>query len=178
MERKSILIVEDDGVTRRLLRTLFEKDFDIYEAYKYSEVRNLPIHRIDLALIDYILPENNGIDVLKYLRGIRPLLPAIIMSAYTNEAIVINALRAGATDYIRKPPDLVYLKKRVFEILYKENNNGDVTEDRSDRVKFVLGCIKEYLENNYHERHSRERLAEIAGINKYQLSRLFRRHFG
>jgi YesN/AraC family two-component response regulator len=178
MERKSILIVEDEGVTRRLLRALFEKDFDIYEAYKYSEVKNLPIYRIDLAIIDYVLPDTNGIHVLKFVREFRPLLPVIIMSAYTNETIVINALRAGATDYIRKPPDPVNLKRRVFEILYKENNNGDVAEDKTDRIKFILECVKEYLENNYHERHSRERLAEMAGINKYQLSKLFRRHFG
>lgn len=49
------------------------------------EAVNQPINRIDLALIDYVLPGRDGFEVLRTIRDVKPALPAIIMTAYSHE---------------------------------------------------------------------------------------------
>jgi DNA-binding response OmpR family regulator len=78
MDRKTILIVDDDAVIRDIVKSFLIREYDILEASGYSEVINLLSQPIDLAIIDYILPDCDGFDVLKAIRKAKPALPAII----------------------------------------------------------------------------------------------------
>ena len=57
MDRKNILLIDDDNVVRDMIKDSLEKEYNIIEASTYTDVMNLLENPIDLALIDYVLPE-------------------------------------------------------------------------------------------------------------------------
>src|SRR4030043_756711 len=117
MEKKSILLVDDDEVVRTMIKGFLEREYNVLEASSYSEAIKLLRYPLDLALIDYILPDSDGFELLKAIREEKLALPAIIMTGYSNEAIIIKALRSAVADYIKKPLSIVYLRRRLSEIL-------------------------------------------------------------
>ncbi|HXX81839.1 MAG TPA: response regulator [Thermodesulfovibrionales bacterium] len=177
MMRKSILLVEDEAVVREMIRGALEREYDVLEASKYSEAIDHLKDRIDLALIDYALPDRDGFEVLRAIREVKPELPAIMMTAYSSENIVIKALRVGATDYIRKPLSFAYLMKRLSQIL-----GGDLdarlNEDAQTREEFIMEGVAAYIEDKSREELTLDQLAAMVCMNKFKFCRAFKRKFG
>jgi DNA-binding NtrC family response regulator len=110
--KKTILIV-DDSVVRSLLKDTLEEEYHVLEASTCQEVIEQLTNPIDLALIEFILPDAYGSEVLNEIRKAKPEIP-IIMTGYGGKP----ALKAlGNVDYIKKPFQLAYLRKRVSEKL-------------------------------------------------------------
>jgi YesN/AraC family two-component response regulator len=175
--KKSILLVEDDAVVRDMIKFVLERKYKVLEASRYSEAVNLLKNPIDLAIIDYSLPDKDGFDVLKAVRKARPSIPVIIITAYSSESLAIKAVRAGATDYIKKPLSLKDLMKRLSEILEGENSNG-YSEEMIRRYEFIMDGITSYIENNYNKDLTLDKLARIACMDKYKFCRAFKEKFG
>lgn len=184
MERKSILLVEDDANVRNIIKFALERNYRVLEASGYLEAIDHLSKPVDLALIDYVLPGRDGFELLKAIREIKPTLPAIIMTAYSNETVAIEALRAGATDYIKKPLSLRYLMIRVSEILGEEIDVRHTEEDNGppegveNKDEFIMDGIAAYIEEKYMEVLTLDKLAVMAGMNKFRLCRAFKERFG
>jgi len=179
MEKKTVLLVEDDTLVRGLLVSAFEREYNILEASECSEAAKLLCNPIDIAIIDYVLPDGNGFDVLKAVREVKPDLPIIIMTAYSTEGLVIRALRAGAAEYVKKPLVLAYLRKKVSDILGgKSGENLTEYLGVNNKEDFLLDGIAVFIENNYSSDLTRDDLAERVGMNKYKFSKLFNDRFG
>ena len=114
MEQKSILLVDDDSNIREVIRDALDGQYTIFEASCYSEAIEFSNQQIDLALIDYVLPDSDGFETLRVLRKGLPTLPAIIMTAHGSETLALKAIRSKVTDFINKPLKLSYLKKRTI----------------------------------------------------------------
>jgi YesN/AraC family two-component response regulator len=177
MRRKSILLVEDDGLLRGLIRGALEQQYHILEAVTKEEAASLLDAHIDLALIDYSLPDGNGFDVLQALREVKPGLPIIMMTAYSTENLAIKALRTGVTDYLKKPLSFAYLRGKLSEVL-EGKKNEEFPESRERGEVFIMECIAVFIEENYMKRLNRDKLAEKACMDRYKFSRLFRERFG
>jgi two-component system response regulator YesN len=177
MRRKSILLVEDDGVLRDLLRCVLEREYHIMEAATASESKNLAVSHIDLALIDYSLPDGNGFDVLKALREAKPGLPVILMTAYSTENLAVKAFRMGVTDYLKKPLSFAYLRGKLSELL-DGKMNGESSQNAEHGEVFVMECIVAFIEENYMKKINRDKLAEKACMDRYKFSRRFKERFG
>lgn len=102
-----LLHVEDDVALRKLiahqLRRVGEFEFDF--AYAEGEEEALGIIRnggVEIVILDYDLPQGNGISCLKQLRDIEPVLPVIAVSGVATAQIAAELLNAGADDYIGK----------------------------------------------------------------------------
>ncbi len=112
-----ILIVEDDRDISTLIQFhLKSNGFGTDTAANGREaVEKLSQGGYSLALIDILLPELSGVDVLKYIRTESPTpdLPVIMASALTEEQDIISSLEAGADDYITKPFSPKILVARV-----------------------------------------------------------------
>ncbi len=121
MDKKSILVVEDEEIVRDIIRFSLEREYNIMEATGYSEAINLINNDINLAIVDYSLPDGNGFEVLKSLIEKKPWIPVIIITAYGNEDLEIKALMKGVVDYIKKPLSPQYLRKRISEILNRDD---------------------------------------------------------
>ena len=115
MEKKTILIA-DDSVVRCLLKDILEEEYHILEAATCQEaVEKLNTH-IDLALIEFILPDSYGSEVLKEIRKVAPEMPVILMG-HGSKTLEIKALGNKTVDFIQKPFQLAHLKKKVSEML-------------------------------------------------------------
>ena len=110
-----ILIIEDE-VT--LNKTLSEglKEFgyqsDVVETLKDGEYY-LDIRNYDLILMDWMLPDGNSIDIIPDIKSNTPKTVIVVLSARDDNQSEIDALRAGADDYIRKPFDFDVLIARI-----------------------------------------------------------------
>ncbi|MEK6692796.1 MAG: response regulator [Nitrospirota bacterium] len=120
MYKKSILVVEDEEIVRDIIRSSLEREYNIMEASGYSEAISLINNDINLAIVDYSLPDGNGFEVLKAIIEKKSWIPVIIITAYGNEDLEIKALMKGVVEYIKKPLSPQYLRKRISEILNKQ----------------------------------------------------------
>jgi two-component system, NarL family, invasion response regulator UvrY len=71
----------------------------------------------DLIVLDLSLPGRTGLDVLKEIRGVRPRLPVLILSTYSEEQFAVRALRAGASGYVNKGGSPELLLSAVRKVL-------------------------------------------------------------
>ena len=177
MDKKNILLIDDDTVVRDMIKDSLEKDYNVIEASTYTDVMNLIDNSIDLALIDYVLPDADGFDVLQTLRASKPSLPAIMMTGYGNETVVIKALRTEIVDYMKKPLKLTYLKKRLYEILggHQNNKQYDSVNSRDD---FILDGVVSHIEEKYMKHITLEKAASMACMNKFKFCRVFKERYG
>ncbi len=178
MVKKSILLVDDESSIRASLRFAFEPRYEVFEAADYGEAMKHCNAPLSLAIIDYSLPGKNGFDVLKSLRLAQPSLPAIMITAYSTEDVAILALKTGITDYLKKPLDVGYLRKRVSDLLDGERSNRIEVTIKSDK-EFMMAAVTEYLEHNYKDAGlTLERAAIVAKMDRFTFSRAFKDYCG
>ena len=109
-----ILIVEDDAAIRRFVRQALEAEG--HQVFETDSVKRGLIEagtrKPDLLILDLGLPDGDGVDLIRDLRG-WSTLPVIVLSARTDETDKIEALDAGADDYLVKPFSVGELMARV-----------------------------------------------------------------
>jgi two-component system KDP operon response regulator KdpE len=110
-----ILIVDDDYALRRVLHTtLFSAGFDVAEAASGEEALALArVVRYDVVLLDLRMPGKSGIETCRELRRLFPRLAILILTVSETEDEKVEALEAGADDYITKPFQMRELTARV-----------------------------------------------------------------
>ncbi len=103
----TVLIVDDESGIRESLQTLLE--FEGYEVETAADgaegLARLADRPFDLVLLDYALPERNGIEILRDIRERDSELPVIMITAYGTVENAVNAMQAGASNFIQKPWD-------------------------------------------------------------------------
>lgn len=110
-----ILIIEDEiTLTKTLADGLAELNYqaDVAENLKDGEYY-ISIRNYDLVLTDWSLPDGNGIDIIMPVKTKSPRTAVVILSAREGKESEIEALRAGADDYIKKPFDFDVLVARI-----------------------------------------------------------------
>lgn len=122
---KNILIVEDNIDIHNLIKEILEKEnYKILDAYSGTEALLLmEKEKIDLILLDLMLPGINGEEIIKQIKGI----PIIVISAKISNEDKVNILLDGANDYITKPFNTEELLARVkVQLRIKENKQDKV----------------------------------------------------
>jgi len=129
----SILVVDDDENTRKLVSANLEKrGYQMAEAANGNQVMSLfREHTFDLILLDLGLPGISGVDVCSWIRA-RSDIPIIVLSGHSEEELKVTALDAGADDYVTKPFGQAELLARVRAVLRRGNTNG--SENTSEKV--------------------------------------------
>ena len=115
MSRQKALIVDDEPDIRELLEiTLGRMKLDTCCARNLKEARDcLARERFDLCLTDMRLPDGTGMELVQYMQQRHPQVPVAMITAYGSLDTAINALKAGAFDYLTKPVDLPRLRELV-----------------------------------------------------------------
>ena len=143
--KPKVLLIEDEKTIRRFVRAAVEE-----EGCAVSEAETMAgglieagLQKPDLLILDLGLPDGNGIDLIRDLRGWSEV-PVLILSARTQENDKIDALDAGADDYLTKPFSVGELRARVRALLRRRLRSGegvtpviefgDVTVDLSRRL--------------------------------------------
>ena len=119
MAARTVLIVDDEDLIRWSLSERLRADgHEILQAATAADALTRASEvPVDLVLLDYKLPDDDGVSVLKRLREIDPDVLVIMLTAHRDIDIVVNAMRAGAFDYATKPFDLDDVAVRVSRAL-------------------------------------------------------------
>ncbi len=101
-----VLIADDAAFMREMLRDILtEGGFEVVAEAEDGEeaIAKYTEHRPDLVTLDIVMPRKSGIDALRELQALDPGACIIMCSALGQEALVMEALEAGARDYVVKP---------------------------------------------------------------------------
>jgi two-component system KDP operon response regulator KdpE len=132
-----ILVVDDEPPIRRLLRTGLEtQDYAIAEAANAAQAEaHLRSEKADLIVLDLGLPDRNGLELLKDLRGGGIDVPVVVLSSRTDEAGIVQALELGADDYVTKPFSMNELIARIKVALRHR------LQEQGERPVFKVGDL-------------------------------------
>jgi two-component system response regulator PilR (NtrC family) len=108
----NLLIVDDEASLRDFLTIVFEEEgWHVESAASIADARAaVTKHEPELVLCDLMLPDGSGIDLLRDVKAQNPSIAFIMITAYTSTKSAVEALKAGAFDYITKPFDIEELR--------------------------------------------------------------------
>ena len=147
-EKIRILILDDEKHFTEELNEYFQKSgFESFEANTVQEGRNILNEcEIDLLILDVRLPGVNGLDILKEMKIQYPDMEIIVVSAHGDMETVIQAMRLGAIDYLRKPfrhvdiqiaigrtQKYLYLQRRLKQAEQKNSLISKTLEEKIER---------------------------------------------
>lgn len=157
--RDKVLIVDDMKMNRELLAEILEADYSILEAEngrQAIELLETKNEEIAIILLDLIMPEVDGITVLKEMKKNKWIdeIPVLVISSENSVNVERECFDYGVSDFIRKPFDFLVVKKRVENIvglyLYK-NKLEDTVEKQTEALRKQYQLLKkrgEELEKN------------------------------
>ncbi len=128
MNKKKVLIVEDEKEISKITRAYFEKSgYEVYQAYDGQEALDLfKDESFDLITLDIMIPKINGFEVLKIIRS-SSLVPVIIISALDQEENILKGYELKVDDYMPKPFNPKILVAKAENLLNRVNNLSTTT---------------------------------------------------
>ncbi len=119
MKHATLLIVEDDpGIQDMLKFSLSAEGYTLHSAFSVKEAWDIIQNKtVDLVLLDWMLPDHSGIDLLHRIRKYHSMLPVIMVTAKAEEENRILGLDVGADDYVSKPFSVRELNSRIQALL-------------------------------------------------------------
>ena len=135
-----ILIVDDEKLVRRLLvSTLSDAGFTCLEAGNAEQaLLQLKNYKVSVILLDIMMPDKSGIELLNEVMAVYPDIAPIMISAVSNSDIAINCMKQGAYDYILKPFNTKEVLLRIEHALVKRKLILDNTDYRK-RLEQIVG---------------------------------------
>ena len=132
MARPLALVVDDEADICTLLHITLERmGIASHEARSLKDAQALLTrHRYDLCLTDMRLPDGDGIDLVRYIQRELPRLPVAVITAHGNVESAVEALKAGAFDFVSKPVDLELLRRLVNDALRLVQQQKEEAEQR------------------------------------------------
>ncbi len=153
--RRTILIVDDEEINHMVLATLLDHlGYDIISARSGEQGLELLNADIDLVLLDIMMPDMDGFEVVKAIRG-KPTtrdVPVVMVTALSAKEDRLKAVEAGANDFISKPIDATELRVRVGSLLKLKKYHDEVkhyqesleqmVESKTKALKMVLSNLQ------------------------------------
>ena len=142
--KNKVYILEDDASICGLIRVALEMNGISFRAFSCCAdfLSALESERPDVALLDVMLPDGNGFDVLKTVKARYPSVSCIMLSALGKEEDKVNGLNLGADDYVSKPFSVLELTARINAALRRVRHEnivraGDLALDYDEmRISF------------------------------------------
>lgn len=137
----TLLIIDDEKSLLDVLSLMFKKEgYEVKTAASGAEALDILTNKaVDLVITDIRMPHLSGMEILKYVKENQPETPVIVITAYGSIQQAVEALKAGALDYIVKPFDIEELKilvARGLERKHLELENLLLKKDLKDKYKF------------------------------------------
>ena len=135
MSKGSILVVDDEKLIRWSLTEFFQQmGYDVQSAEDWTGVTDsLDGRQFDVILLDFKLPEVDGIEILERIRQTDQEVSVIMITAHSNIDHVVTAIKAGANDYIAKPFRNEDIQLRVEKVLETRRLRREVSELREEQ---------------------------------------------
>ncbi|MBX7150279.1 response regulator [bacterium] len=145
---RSILIVDDEEKVIDVLKKTFEDDYTVYTSRGGIEgLSQLREHSVQVIITDERMPKMSGMQFLKEAQTINPRTVNIILTAYTDITVAIDAINSGNVyRYIIKPWDTEELRltvRQAFELYYLQTENKSLTDELLQKNKMLESKIIE-----------------------------------
>ena len=139
-----VLVVDDDRELQQLVDfALRQEGYEVRHALDaFAGLEIIEKEKVDLALVDVMMPGMDGLEMLSRLRGFNKDLPVIVMTALTTPEAAISALRDQASDFLTKPFDISQLissVKTAFELAPREIQI-EVLSARPEWIELRVPC--------------------------------------
>jgi two-component system response regulator PilR (NtrC family) len=143
MTAQTVLVIDDERDIRELLTiTLGRMDLQVEAVGTVADARAaLSEHSYDLCFTDMRLPDGNGQEIIELIAETCPDMPVAMITAYGNVDAAVNALKAGAFDFVSKPVDIQMLRGLVRTALRlaEERHNGSAAAKPDDASNRLIG---------------------------------------
>ena len=136
MSKQTVLVIDDERDIRELLTiTLGRMNLLVESAGNVSDAKRLLAgHRYDLCFTDMRLPDGSGQELIELIAREHPQMPVAMITAYGNMDAAVNALKAGAFDFVSKPVDINMLRRLVQTALRLSSERRDDDSDSEAAV--------------------------------------------
>lgn len=143
-----VLLVEDDYAVSQSIETMLKKEGMVVDSTDLGEdgLDIAKLYDYDIIILDLMLPDMNGYEVLKNLRGAKISTPVLILSGLSEPDKKVKGLGYGADDYLTKPFDKSELLARIQAVVRRSRNHsssiiktGDVQIDLETQTVMVNG---------------------------------------
>jgi DNA-binding NtrC family response regulator len=159
-----ILVVDDDPGLSEVIGILLEREgYGVeYASTVKAGLERINVSNIDLVVTDLKLPDGTGLEVIAGVRARRPRLPIIMITSYSSMESAIDALRAGANDYVIKP----FNNDEFLHAIARALNERRLV--RGARPLAIEEYIREVIER-FQDSYSETQLARMLGIGRKTL---------
>jgi DNA-binding NtrC family response regulator len=161
---RKILVVDDELSVRDSLRMIFKKDCQVITAGNAKEAWDKILsEEPDLIFLDILMPQKDGMEMLKEIRESHSTIPVIMLTATKTVKTAVEAMKLGAQDYITKPFDVEELKiiadkalenrdlkaeNRRLQTAIEERYRFDNIIGKSKEMRDIYGTIRQIAERN------------------------------
>ena len=143
MNNATILIYDDNQKTIEIIkRNLVRKGYQVYTTTTFGLAREILAElKVDLLITGLQIPEINGLDVVKYVNEHHPKTETMIITDYPTIDSAVQAVKAGAENYLAKPFTSEELIKSVEEVLNKLQNRESLENPTISKIGSKFGII-------------------------------------
>jgi YesN/AraC family two-component response regulator len=185
MRQECILVVHDDHLVREVVSLAFRDAYEVRQATTGVQAIGIVRRdRVSVVVLDYRLPDADGLQMLSEIRSARPDLPVIMVTGYGSEAVCAAAFKLGVRDYLPKPFTVFQLRRSVASALAHRDDGGERasvgrahglcgTPPRTDRPEIAIEKAVALIQQRYWDQLTLSGLAREVGVSKYRLSRRF-----
>lgn len=152
-----ILIIEDEPSLRELIQRSLEKERYVVEAAAdfQSGLRKIEDYDYDCVLLDIMLPDGNGLNLLEQLKKMRKRENVIIISAKDSLDDKVLGLELGADDYLPKPFHLAELNARIKSVIRRQRRDGEM-DIRLANIRIVPDTFQVFVDDEEIELNRKE----------------------
>ena len=180
--KKTVLIVDDEPMICESLGTLLSRRGIMFKQALTGKAAIETIDRREagLVILDFSLPDIDGLQVLEKIRALEPDIPVIFMTGYGSETISIRAFKLGISDYFIKPFHPRTLVDKAAELIGIKSDGQDEDKDQTSIPKKIENTAEiakavEHMKRNYTSKISLEEISGIAGISRFHFTRAFKK---
>ncbi len=126
-DKKTVLVVDDDFAIRELISMALEREYNIIKAESGKEaLETLKSKKPDIVILDIMMPEIDGYEVCRRIKSSPETkeIPVIMLTAKHEMKDVGEAIKANADEFITKPFEPEFLKKRIAEYFSQSAEKG------------------------------------------------------
>jgi YesN/AraC family two-component response regulator len=191
VERESsVLIIDDEPLVRSFVRDALGPIVRVQEVVNGEAALEALAARpgaIDLVFADQVLPRRSALEVLQAIKRSWPWIPVVIITGYGSEHLAVQALRAGASDYLRKPIPLNTLLQTAARLLATAGPRGPSAtvvagvDGASAPRRTTHPSIRRalaFMAEHFAEAITLAEVARQAGVSRFHFCRLFHQEFG
>jgi DNA-binding NtrC family response regulator len=163
MQFRTLIVDDEETYALSLKRLLLRRGVDAQVAgTAQGGLAAARAGGFDLVILDHMLPDGNGLDLISPIRALRPPPTVLMMTAYGTIENAVEAMRRGASDYVTKSTELPAIVERVVEAERIARMKTEVELRALNPTLAEAARMPELLGNSAAMREVRERVAEVA----------------